>query len=99
MNLSYTRAATFSAFLEAISTNCFAVVIIEISEFILLIQEPHPIALAPAAKANGAVVGLMPVAVITGISTFLESSIVFESVNYALSIKPLTPLAGCSDAK
>ena len=61
-------------------------------------QEPQPIALAPAANANGAVVGLIPVAVIIGISTFLESSIVLESVSSALSIKPLTPSA-CSFEK
>ena len=58
-------------------------------------HEPQPIADAPAANANGAVVGLIPVAVITGISTFRTSSTVLEIVSSTLSINPLTPLA-CS---
>ena len=45
---------------------------------------------APAAEANGAVVGLIAVAVMIGMAIFLENSIVLERVNSALSINPLT---------
>ena len=89
--VDYTNSTTFKAFLEAISTRLLAVAIIDKSESILLMQEPQPIADAPAANAKGAVVGLIAVAVIIGKSMFLESSIVLEIVNSALSIKPLAP--------
>ena len=54
-------------------------------------QEPTPIALAPAAKAIAAVVVVMPDAVITGISTFLTSSIVLAIETCAVSRSPLAP--------
>ena len=41
------------------------VAIIDNVESILFMQDPHPIADAPAANANGAVVGLIAVAVIS----------------------------------
>ena len=84
---------------SAISTKLLETANIEISESNLFTQEPQPIADAPAANANAAVVGLIPVAVIIGNSTFLESSMVLESVNSALSTKPLTPFEGASFEK
>ena len=83
---------------DKISTKDFETAIIEISESNLLTQEPQPIAEAPAANANEAVVGLIPVAVIIGISTFLESSIVLANVNSALFIKALAPEYSTSES-
>ena len=84
---------------SAISTKLLDTANIEISESSLFTQEPQPIAEAPAANAKAAVVGLMPVAVMIGNSMFLESSIVLEIVNSALSTKPLTPFEGASFEK
>ena len=78
-------------FFEAISTKPVATAIIAISESILLMQDPTPIALAPAAKAIAAVVEVIPLAVITGISTFLVNSIVLAIETWATSIIPLAP--------
>ena len=92
----YTSSTANCAFLSAISTRFLATAIIDISESSLLTQEPHPIAEAPEAKAREAVVGLIPVAVITGISILRVNSIVFDNVNSALSRSPLTPFEGAS---
>ena len=64
--------------LETASTKDLTTATIAIVEFSLLTQEPTPIALAPAAKAIGAVVVVRPDAVITGIETFLVNSIVLD---------------------
>ena len=77
--------------LDTDSTSVLINAIIEIIESNLFTQEPTPTALAPAANANGAVVVVIPLAVITGIFVFLVNSRVLAIETCAVSNKPLAP--------